>query len=361
MIPFCFPLDGVLATLAAEYVPGSGKLTLSDVSRIAAVQPPGSIRLTVETPEGMPLSQFIANTRTQGNQVSVTLDPLSDYTDVALPAGSIVGVSASAGAFREIHRAVYDLNNSIVPLITAAPAVKSVAGRTGIVSLTTADIGGLGSIATHGTGDFLSSTGTVPPPHLGGGTPSGSTFLRGDGQWATPLPAPVSYDDLTDKPTIPAPTIPAGSTGHLQFASNGVFAAGNLSTDGKVLSGGTSATGPSSTLDLNANGLGAVVFALAGGGRFVIENQDVGVVFQNLENGKPLLLENYEAGPCSIGTRGASNHPCQVQPGGTVTVQWPVGGGQRFLDSVGNTQGFLYVANGKPTWRDSSGVDHPLY
>jgi len=48
------------------------------------------------------------------------------------------------------------------------------------------------------------TSGTINPARLGSGSASSTTFLRGDGQWATPVGegGSVAWDDLTDKPTV---------------------------------------------------------------------------------------------------------------------------------------------------------------
>jgi hypothetical protein len=53
-----------------------------------------------------------------------------------------------------------------VPGGSGSGAVTSVAGRSGAVVLTTADVGGLGSAATHAASDFLSSAAPVPASSL---------------------------------------------------------------------------------------------------------------------------------------------------------------------------------------------------
>lgn len=71
---------------------------------------------------------------------------------------------------------------------TVSANVTSVAGRTGAVTIAAADVSGLGSLATLSTvGTSQITDGAVTVAKLSAtGTPGNTTFLRGDGAWATP-------------------------------------------------------------------------------------------------------------------------------------------------------------------------------
>ena len=193
---FKTPLDGVLATLALDRVPG-GPLVLDDATKLGMPSALAPLRLTVLSPDGTTvLGQFLT-TSVSGTTVSVTSE--AGFSDEILPAGSIVAVTASAAAFREIHDAI----TSTVASLNEVPAapVQSVAGRQGVVILTTDDIGGLGTAAGHATEDFLApngsgasltnlngsaiATGIVPAARLAP-SPSPAQFLRGDNTWGVP-------------------------------------------------------------------------------------------------------------------------------------------------------------------------------
>lgn len=82
---------------------------------------------------------------------------------------------------------------------SSAPTVASVAGRTGAVVLTTADVAGLGSAATHAATDFLTS---APVQSVAGRT--GAILLAAtDVGGLAAVSTSGAYGDLIGKPTIP--------------------------------------------------------------------------------------------------------------------------------------------------------------
>lgn len=102
------------------------------------------------------------------------------------------------------------------------------ANHTGTQASTT--ITGLATIATSGSAADLAA-GTVPTARLGSGTATASTFLRGDGAWATPAASGVqavgnSGTALTLNPTVTGPvktiTLTADCTVTLTGATAGV-------------------------------------------------------------------------------------------------------------------------------------------
>lgn len=81
--------------------------------------------------------------------------------------------------------------------LAAVAASGAAADITGLAAVATtgaaSSLTGLAAIATSGSATDLSA-GTVAAARLGSGSPSSSTFLRGDNTWATPT-ASVAFDD----------------------------------------------------------------------------------------------------------------------------------------------------------------------
>lgn len=144
--------------------------------------------------------------------VAANVSTVSSATTTSLGvvqlAGDLSGTAAApliaGGAITEAK-----LAPAVVTKLNATGGdVTSVAGKTGAVTLAKADVGlanvdnttdankpvsaatltalnGKAATAhTHAAGDIAS--GTVAPARLGGGTANNTTYLRGDGQWATP-------------------------------------------------------------------------------------------------------------------------------------------------------------------------------
>ena len=175
-------------------------------------------------------------------------------------------------------------------------AVDSVAGKVGVVTLVPGDVG-LGnvnntadsakpiSVATQAALDTkanaanvlaalgdkidvtekgvadgvatLGGSGHIPVVQLAGGTPSGSTYLRGDGVWGTPGGSggggTIAWDDVTDKPVVIASgatqaaartSIGAGTSSLALGSTGSTAAAGNHthSISGITATGTASAT-----------------------------------------------------------------------------------------------------------------------
>ena len=104
---------------------------------------------------------------------------------------AVANTAAQASADAEQVAADRLVVEGVVAAIQAGPVV-SVAGKTGAVSLTIGDIANLittlagkaDTAHSHAAADIAS--GIIAAARLGSGTPSGSNFLRGDGQWAAP-------------------------------------------------------------------------------------------------------------------------------------------------------------------------------
>jgi hypothetical protein len=131
------------------------------------------------------------------------LDALSRDT-TATGSGGYSGSGGTAGG--RVSASSTDTPGYLYDKIDVAGLTKALAGDVGAqrVKLTGPASGGVGGYAP------LSSGLLVPVAYLGTGTPSGSTFLRGDGVWATPAAggggyppgspdappsSPSSYDD----------------------------------------------------------------------------------------------------------------------------------------------------------------------
>lgn len=161
-----------------------------------------------------------ANGRLSGQQGGVTL--LNGQTGV-ITIASAGGVTAAGGT---------------ITIGYVAPPVSSVAGRTGAITLTTADVSGLGSLATKSSLGSITSAGAI-------GTAAGLILttdndgvirasLVGDGfvieddalHWDFPyiktqlaaVASSGSYVDLTNKPTIPVTSV-AGRTGAVTLST----------------------------------------------------------------------------------------------------------------------------------------------
>lgn len=78
--------------------------------------------------------------------------------------------------------------------------------------------------APNALGEF-SAGDVIPPEHLGSGSPSASTFLRGDGAWASPGSGSAPLTGIIDSPTV---TVAPNSTTRLRTGPGGVIVYGGL-------------------------------------------------------------------------------------------------------------------------------------
>ena len=104
----------------------------------------------------------------------------------------------------------------------AAAPVQQVAGRTGSITLTSSDIGGLGPLATLTTS----------------GTASSSTYLRGDGQW-TAVSSGTTYTagsgiTIASGTISAAVTQVAGRTGSITLTASDVSGLSTVATTGSA-------------------------------------------------------------------------------------------------------------------------------
>ena len=121
----------------------------------------------------------------------------------------------------------------------AAAPVQQVAGRTGSITLTSSDIGGLGPLATLTTS----------------GTASSSTYLRGDGQW-TAVSSGTTYTagsgiTIASGTISAAVTQVAGRTGSITLTVADIGGLGSLATQSSVAY--SSLTGTPSTFSPSAH------------------------------------------------------------------------------------------------------------
>jgi hypothetical protein len=155
-----------------------------------------------------------------------------DLTSVILTSGgTITNAYARSGvAALSIKGASYGLSNAqTADLIDCYDGGFNFVFGVSVGGLVTAEGGfsGPGGSLTGLNASAL-TTGTVPTARLGSGTASGSTYLRGDGIWATPVGGGGT---------------PGGSSGELQFNNGGAFGGtSNISTDGTNLNFGAPTT-----------------------------------------------------------------------------------------------------------------------
>jgi hypothetical protein len=162
----------------------------------------------------------------------------------------------------------------------AAPSapVTSVAGKTGAVTLTEADIASLTSdlaatekIANKGTASGyapLDATSKVPTTNLGGAGADATKFLRGDQTWTTPPAAPVtSVAGRTGAVTLTSADVGLGNVDNTSDVSKPVSTATQTALNGKVdttrqVTAGTGLTGGG---DLTADRTFAVAYGTTAG------------------------------------------------------------------------------------------------
>lgn len=102
----------------------------------------------------------------EAGKIYVTLDNNKTFR---WSGSAYIEISPSPGSTDSVSEGSTNLYFTNVRAAAAAP-VQSVAGKTGTVTLAGGDI----------------ASGTVAAARLGSGTANSSTFLRGDGQWASP-------------------------------------------------------------------------------------------------------------------------------------------------------------------------------
>lgn len=264
-------------TVATARTAGSTTLVVTPTPSIAI---PGFARLTISRVSGSTETVLchLRATALTGSTFTIggTLD---GTTDVNLLVGDTVSVRCTAETLNNIQTAINSVETTYAPLaspaltgtpsaptpltsdnsttvattayvksqgyLTSAP-VTSVAGRTGVVTLSTSDISGLGTIATHATSEYLATannlsevTPATARTNLGLGTAavkassgSGGTVASVSGTFTTGHLA--TFAD-TSGTVQDGGSIPSYST----FVASGASHAGGLVPDPGVTSGTT--------------------------------------------------------------------------------------------------------------------------
>jgi hypothetical protein len=150
----------------AAATPSSGAAVSSVAGRS------GAVTLTTADISGLGSAAMLNTSavfQTANNLSELAASPSAARTNLGLGSLAVMSPSGSASS------TTYLRGDGSWATAPTAP-VTSVAGRTGIITLSTSDISGLGSLAT------------ISPS----GSASSSTYLRGDGTWATAPGAPVT-------------------------------------------------------------------------------------------------------------------------------------------------------------------------
>jgi len=151
-------------------------------------------------------------TATSGNTavagtLGVTGDVAVNTNKFTVTAAS--GNTAVAGTLGVTGDVAVNTNKFTVAASSGNTGIAGTLGVTGAV--TGASFSGVGTALTALDGSNI-STGTVAAARLGSGTPTSSTFLRGDGAWTATSTIIVT---------------PAGSNGSVQFNNSGAFGGGS--------------------------------------------------------------------------------------------------------------------------------------
>lgn len=145
--PFHLPINSVSTTVALARTGGDPDLVVADGSPFGSTFP-----LIVVAARASGVVSILEVTGRSGNSLTIA-GAIEGTSDVDLMVGDLVEMRPTALAVTEIQAAVHALESGATNLVT------SVAGRIGAVVLSTSDVSGLGTAASHPASDFLAPTG----------------------------------------------------------------------------------------------------------------------------------------------------------------------------------------------------------